>query len=374
MAAPIPTPLTIAQELVRRPSREEQGEQACADYLRGLLEAAGFAVRAIDLAPGRPNLIATLPQAKPGPALAFSGHLDTVALGQAPWSFEPCGGLVDGGRLLGRGASDMKAGVAAMVHAALRLAQGPAPRPNVALIFSAGEEHGLKGALHLAKTPGALPPVGAMLIGEPTANQPLLGHKGGLWLGVEFTGKSAHASMPHLGDNAIDKAAAAIVALGGHRFAQSHAVLGRPTLNVGLIRGGAAANIVADHCRLDLDTRLLPGMDPEAVIAELRRVMGPQARVVSRNYLPPTWTEPDHPWVAAALKLIAAQTGDRRPPGGAPYVTDASALGPALGCPTLIIGPGEPGQAHQTDEWCQCERIDQAAEIYHQLALAWPMD
>lgn len=371
MTHSFPTARDMAGQLVKMPSvGPEHGEAACAGLCADLLESAGFDVRLIDLAPGRPNVIAQLPGSEQGPMLCLSGHLDTVALGKAEWSFDPFCGEIEGGRLLGRGASDMKSGVAAMLSAALRLADGPKPTVGLALLLSAGEEHGLNGAKCLAAHSDTLPGIGAIIIGEPTSNRPMLGHKGGLWFHADFHGKAAHGSMPQLGDNAIVKAARGAVALSGFEFAEIHPVLGRPTINLGVIKGGYAPNIVPDHCRIECDVRVVPGMDPEEVLQRLGRA-APQAEIGNTNYLTPVWCDPDNPWMAGALGIVSGITGHKVEPAGAPYVTDASVLCKLLDAPALILGPGGPQQAHQRDEWCDAGLIDQAAEIYYRLAADW---
>src|SRR5207237_406009 len=139
-------------------------ERPCAELLAKLLEGAGFTVRLHEFAKGRASLVAR--REGGGKALAFVGHLDTVPLGAAPWTRDPFAGETHEGRLYGRGSSDMKSGVAAMVAAALELAHAPLRRAGVALVLVAGEETGCEGAAHLASVPGALGEASAMIVGE----------------------------------------------------------------------------------------------------------------------------------------------------------------------------------------------------------------
>src|SRR5262249_2227809 len=148
----------------------------------------------------------------------FTGHLDTVPLGAAAWARDPFAAETDGDRLHGRGASDMKSGIAAMLTAALALAKLPQRKSGLVLVLTAGEETGCEGARYLAALPGALPRCGALLVGEPTGNQPLIGHKGALWLAAAFPGVTAHGSMPEQGDNAVYKAARGALRLAAHAF------------------------------------------------------------------------------------------------------------------------------------------------------------
>src|SRR4051794_9768842 len=143
-------------------------ERPCAELLGKLLEDAGYAVALHEFAPGRASIVARRDGG--GAPICFAGHIDTVPLGAASWRRDPFGGEVDAGKLYGRGSTDMKSGVAAMVEAALRLAQAPLRKAGLTLVIVAGEETGCEGATHLAKVPGALGRAGAMVVGEPTGN------------------------------------------------------------------------------------------------------------------------------------------------------------------------------------------------------------
>ncbi len=366
--------LELARELVRVDScNPPGGEAACAELLGRRLEAAGFRIELHPLAPGRPNLVARLP-AGDGPTLCLSGHMDTVPLGEAPWSFDPLGGEIAGGRLLGRGACDMKGGLAALTAAALELARLPRRRGGLLLVFSAGEETGCEGAKRLAAQAGLLGRAEALLVGEPTGLRPCLGHKGALWFEAHVQGKAAHASMPQAGDNAIYKAARAICALESFEFGVTeHPHLGGPTLNVGTIQGGTKVNMVPDRARFSIDARVLPGQGMEQVQRRLAEHLGPE---VELTLLPASaeavWTRADHPWVGEVCQVLEEVLGREVEPGGLSYFTDASALGRALGGPPVVIlGPGEPEMAHQTDESCPVEQIEQAAGAYLALGRHW---
>ncbi|MGZ6142540.1 MAG: M20 family metallopeptidase, partial [Myxococcales bacterium] len=169
----------LTRELVRIDTiNPVSPERPCAEKLGKLLEDAGFAVSMHEFAPGRTSLVARLGGEE---ALCLAGHIDTVPLGAAKWKHDPFAGEVSDGRLYGRGSSDMKSGVAAMVAAALEIARKPLRR-GLVLVIVAGEETGCEGAAHLARTPGALGSAKAMIVGEPTGNVPVVGHKGALWL------------------------------------------------------------------------------------------------------------------------------------------------------------------------------------------------
>ena len=179
------------------------------------------------------------------PAMGFTGHIDIVPLGEATWRHDPFAGETDGDLLYGRGSSDMKSGVAAMVVAARAIARDRQRRAGIELVLTAGEETGCSGAREIVKVPGSLGRVGALVVGEPTDLGPRLGHRGVIWIRLRFKGRTAHASMPHEGDNAVLKAARAAVLLSEYDFDRiAHPALGRPTLNVGRLEGGLNLNSV----------------------------------------------------------------------------------------------------------------------------------
>src|SRR5207237_9834947 len=174
----------------------------------------------------------------------------------APWTRNPLGGEVDAGRRYGSSSRDMKSSIAAMVEAALRLAKTPLRKAGITLVLLAGEETGCEGAAHLAKVPGALGRAGALMVGEPTGNRPVIGHKGALWLRARARGVTAHGSMPQMGVNAVVKAAQAVLALSSFRFdVPPDALLGAPTLNGGTIKGGLNVNSVPAEAVIGIELR-----------------------------------------------------------------------------------------------------------------------
>ena len=197
--------LALTRQLLHMNTVNPPGDEAAAIGLLGSrLEAAGFATRLVELAPGRPSLIARSPGSDgDAPALGFTGHLDVVPLGEAAWRVDPFAGETAGDRLYGRGSSDMKAGVAAMVVAACRVAGARGRRAGIELVLTAGEEIGCAGARAIVAHPGVLGRVGALVVGEPTGLSPRVGHRGVVWVRLRFRGRTAHASMPQEGDNAV---------------------------------------------------------------------------------------------------------------------------------------------------------------------------
>jgi succinyl-diaminopimelate desuccinylase len=362
----------LTRELVRIDTINPYSpERPCAERVGNLLIDAGYSVATHEFAPGRASVVARREGA--GPPICFAGHLDTVPLGATPWSRNPFGGEVDAGKLYGRGSSDMKSGVAAMVEAALRLAKTPLRRAGITLVLVAGEETGCEGAAHLAKVPGALGRAGAMVVGEPTGNRPVIGHKGALWLRARTRGVTAHGSMPQMGVNAVIKAARAVLQLSSFHFdVASDPLLGAPTLNVGTIKGGLNVNSVPDEAVIGIDVRTIPAQQHARLRKQLESLLGPEVELTPVVDLEGVRTSEDEPFVRDVLEVTASVIGVREPPGSATYFTDASVLTPAYGgIPTVVLGPGEMALCHQTDEHCRVDRIEQSVEIYTLLAQAW---
>jgi succinyl-diaminopimelate desuccinylase len=305
-----------------------------------------------------------------GPArLALCGHIDTVPADSAGWSRPPLSGVVERGRLHGRGACDMKGALAAMAVALRDVsAAGPQALDGVALVVTTAEEIDSAGAKALLEL-GALDGLEAMVVGEPTRLDLGIGHKGALWVSVATEGIPAHSSQPERGTNAILAMLDWLAPfseverslLGDH----DDPLLGRPTVSLNILRGGAARNVVPAECSADLDIRTVTGMDHASIVATIeRRCRGAAVAVVR-----------DAPSVAAAVtddlvRRVSASV--ERALGRAPrmrclpYVTDASVLGP-LGLTTVFLGPGDERLAHTHDEHVEVQDVYRAVRCYTQL-------
>jgi len=348
-------------------------ERECAQFIGALLQDAGFRTREYEFADKRTTLIATLSSRGDKSPICFVGHLDTVPLGTAPWNRDPFAGESDGEKLFGRGSSDMKSGVAAITVMGLRLAQCRNRKAEIKLIFTAGEETCCQGAAHVAGVGDAIGQAGAMVVGEPTANVPWIGHKGCVRYSLKTTGVAAHASMPEEGVNAIYKAAEVVRKLEGFNFAEPHhPILGAPTLTVSTIAGGDAINVVPDETTLGVDIRTLPAQEENKIRRQLAALLGREVAIQRLNGASGISTDPQHPWIQQVYEVMEKLSGRRPEPAGAPYFTDASVLTPACGDPpTVILGPGEPQMAHKTDEYCYFEKIELALEAYTEIAKTW---
>jgi succinyl-diaminopimelate desuccinylase len=349
-------------------------ERACARHLGAILEEAGYRVAYHEYAESRTSLIARIGGEDARAPICFTGHLDTVPLGAAPWRHDAFAGDTDGDRVYGRGSTDMKSGVAAFIAAAVELAPHLARSPGVTLVVTAGEEIGCEGAKFLADR-GLLERAGAIVIAEPTANYPYIGHKGLAWFEVETHGVTAHGSMPEVGDNAIVKMASVIGDLADFRFpVESHPVMGEPTMNIGTIRGGLNTNSVPDEARITVDTRTVPGIDHVHLCKSIASLLAPRGATVRKIVdTPPLYTPPQDEWVQRVFAACTPFLGARPEPRTITFSTDGADLKRGFGgtLPAVVLGPGEPQLAHQTDEWCSMTRIDQSVDLFRTLMRDW---
>ena len=389
--------LALARDLVRTPSHPgvDQQEQRVAHRLADYLRGAGIEVSLSEVRPGRPNLLARLPTApnrhapRPqgtGRSLLFCGHTDTVAP-NALMTIDPFGAEVRDGRLYGRGACDMKGGLAAMAAALVALSHIRSPLAGeVSLAAVIDEEMESLGAEALIRS-GVK--ADGCVVGEPTANQVAIAHRGLEWLEVEFTGRATHAGARAEGVNAIAAAAHFIRLLEEELrpalVLRSHPLVGAPSVNVGAIRGGDHPSTVAARCSVQVDRRWVPGETVEQFFTEiedmlarvragspglstaLRRLPGSMATMVHG----PLETAPDHPLAAGALECRRRVSGADDTPGAFPAWTDAALLWREAGIPCLVMGPGHLAQAHSADEWIAVDQLDEAALQYALLALSF---
>jgi len=356
-------------DTVNPPGRERD----CARYAGSLLQDWGYKVDYFEHEDARTSVIARAGGSDAKAPLCLTGHLDVVPLGARAWTRDPFSGETDGDRLYGRGSSDMKAGVAAILLAARSTAKKLAGTPGVVIVLTAAEEGGCIGSRHLSEQKKLLGKAGAIVVGEPTSNYPLVGHKGSVKFHARFKGVSAHGSMPHLGVNAIYKAARALGRLEAFDFGVApHPVMGKPTLNVGTIEGGSSVNAVPDSASIGVDIRTVPGMDHAQLLKRLKGEVVGEAELEVFSDLGPVWTEPRQEWVQRVFEICRPYASEPLEARTAPYMTDAANLLKVYsGAPTVVLGPGEAAMAHQTDEYCSMERIRQSVSIYEALIRDW---
>lgn len=354
------------------------GERAIAEFVAGVLAAGGIGAELISHGPARASVLARIKGRGEAPNLLYSAHLDTVPVGAdaGVWLHDPFGGAVADGKVWGRGAADMKGGLAAMIGAALALVEAGVSLPgDLLLAFTAGEEVDSLGAYAVAERPD-LGPVGAIIVSEPSSNELFIAEKGALWVELTTYGQTAHGSMPDLGRNAVMMMVALLSELDRLPVAcAEHPLLGIFTRSINTISGGVKTNVVPDSCVATVDMRTVPGQDHAALLRQIEaliaglaaRLPGFRAGMKVLNDNIPLTTPPDHPAVGRMADVIEAATGRRPIPAGVRYFSDAVAYVPAFAAPMLICGPGPAELAHQPNEYVTIAKLVESARI---LALA----
>ena len=369
--SPLPDVVELLQALVRIPSvnptgdpgvaASDTGEARCAAFVADRLQTLGARAELREILPGRPNVLGRFPADRPGkPKLILCPHLDTVSV--RGMTIDPFTAEHRDGRIYGRGATDTKGTMAAMLCALADL-RTDLPQLSHEVWFAGlmGEEAGNEGAAALAAD---LQGVTAFaLVGEPTRCDIVHTTKGVTWLRLTARGKSAHSATPERGDNAIYKMADVIRHIRDELIPElarhPDPILGPSTMNVGIIHGGSKVNIVPDACVVELDVRTVPAQNRENFVAEITARLQQACATLEVEHLrshQPLATAPDHPCIQA---LEAA--GGRCV--GAPWFCDGSLLA-AGGIPAVAAGPGDIAQAHTADEWLDENDLREGVDFY----------
>ncbi|UUO04938.1 M20 family metallopeptidase [Blastopirellula sp. J2-11] len=392
-----PDPLEILQELVAIPSVNPCGadlsgatyfEHGMTRWLTRFFSQLGTPFEVQEVADGRCNVVARLDVDPAAPTIMLEAHQDTVPVdGMTIAPFQP---VLKGGRLYGRGACDVKGGMAAMLAAFARLAtERPDGCANVIMACTCDEEFGATGARHLARSwrnddrseSFLTSPPDFCIVAEPTDLNIIVAHRGVVRWKLQTLGLACHSSRPHEGVSAIYAMAEVIQAL--QKYAGElpervgeHPLCGAPTLSIGRIVGGTSVNIVPHECEIEIDRRTSPGERSDQVLTELEAYLRGQTSV--DFVMHPPWIDADSladdqdpRWVDRLLQQIQAISGPREKLG-AWYCTDASSLA-AAGAQAVVYGPGSIAQAHTADEWIEIEQLRQACETYYQFCLR-PID
>lgn len=362
--------------VVPRTSGRAEAERPLAEYLAQLADQWGFELRWLPVPNGAPNLLIEHCADPAAPWLMFDSHLDTV--GVTGMTVEPFQLTARAGRLHGRGTCDTKGSGAAMFWALREYARSGDRGPNVALLFSVGEEDQQIGArMFVAEHLPALTwRPAAIIVGEPTLMNVVAGTNGFVRWQIRTTGKAAHSSAPHQGRNAIADMARVIVAIEEDyiaRLAAAHPLTGKAACCLTRIHGGVQVNIVPESCVLDIDRRVAPGEDLADVIPAVQRVLQPlldadcELSIVHEHAesAPPLDPEPNLPLARKSVAALGAAGIDSKI-AGAPYTTNANHYGLA-GLPTVILGPGDITQAHTADEWIEEKQLELGVRGYRRL-------
>ncbi len=372
----------LLRDLVALPSvnpmgRTTQAPEFCEHrvtaYLEDFFRGLGVAWERQPVAPLRENIVARceLPGARR--TVILEAHQDTVPTDNM--TIDPFGARIENGRLYGRGACDIKGGMAAMLAAFARVARAKPPgAANVVMACSVDEEHTALGVQRLVKGLQA----DAAVVAEPTQLQIVHAHKGVVRWHVTTPGRSCHSSSPEQGVNAIYRMGRLLTAIEQYaqqlRASRADPLLGPPTLSVGRIEGGTSVNTVPDSCRIEVDRRLLPGEDPLAAQGHFADFLRGAAGIdfpfecarpwLSKAALAPEGSAELVGRLGAAINSVTGAHSVL----GVPYGTDASTIAGA-GIPSVVFGPGDIARAHTCDEWVPLDEVEQASEILYRFVL-----
>ncbi len=357
-------------------------EEPAARLVHALLTGWGWEPRWEEVAPGRPNVSATLRGVRPdtGRRLIVEGHTDVVTPGDpAAWADPPFAGVVHDGRLYGRGTADMKGGVAAALFAAQAIAQTGADFAGTLVLAIVADEEGMMLGIKDFVARGHADGATAALVCEPEGGRVCIAQKGALRLRVTARGRMAHGAMPESGANPLAALAAFLVGCavverqlleegGEHRY------LGKPYLTPTVLDAGTPAqlNVIPAEAVAYIDIRTTPDTPHPALLARLDAL----ARAVEHDHpertiaieviedRPPTATDPAEPLVAAVVAAHMAEWGQTPPFGGVPGATDGTILWRERGIPIVTYGPGDTTIPHQVNEFVRLADVHAAARVY----------
>ena len=363
--------LGLLCDLIRIPSvnpalgdGDAPGEQAIATFARKWLEEHGVRAKLEEAAPGRPNAVGETGTGS-GTTLVLCAHLDTVGVAGMPAPYTP---EVREGRVYGRGAYDMKSGVAAVMCAAAALARDTLPGTVLVALVS-DEEYASRGAEHFVERHRA----DGCILTEGSEGKLVLAHKGFLWIDVVTQGRAAHGSRWDLGKSAIPAMGRIVAALEDFDSRELrrrvHPLVGPASMHCALISGGVGISTYAPECRLEIERRTLPDETPERAMEEIRKIVlgiDPGARVTLRFSRTPLLTDRNAAIARSVRDSVSSVVGKAPEETGVGYWMDAAIFANA-GIPSVNYGPAGEG-AHETVEWVDASSVVTCARVLHESA------
>lgn len=372
----------LLQQMVAIPSRNPPGEErALAEFLVAkALEWGLEAALVPEPFPARPQVVITHAGTEGKPVLVLNGHLDTVPeIDQQRWTVPPFGGIIRDGRLYGRGAADMKGGLAAALAAARALREaGPVLRGNLVIQAAVGEEKGEPGTRYLLMDKGIRGDWGIVL--EPTELQLATAQRGLVWFHVIVKGVPGHAGNPADAVNPIGKAARVVEAIERyHRdlARRTHPLLGSPTATVTMINAGTKENVIPASCLCAIDRRTNPGETLDKVTAEVRSLLDSLRRddpqFQYELQVVGEFTPAEIPESSELARVISRNIEDTfgHPAliTGTPYGSDVRDFVNEARMPAVTIGPGSIANAHGFDEFVEIDQVVNCAKLLTAVAI-----
>jgi succinyl-diaminopimelate desuccinylase len=377
MAAAYSSPVDLTRSLVRIPSENPNGTEAAmaAFVAEWFGRLPGVELEVSEVLPNRPNVVARLRGTSNQPPLVLLAHMDTVPFGEG-WNVDPLGGEIIDGKLYGRGACDMKSGLAVAMTALARAAQSGTKPSRDFVVCATIDEEGthMLGVTDLVRR-GVLNSDSLVIATEPSDLKVVVAHKGLVWIEVEIRGKLAHAGNPQFGVDAVHAAAEFIT-----RFKRAidelphrHPTLGRTEVTFSGITGGIKTNVVPDYVRLEMDIRLPPPLTIEDICALSGKCAREAEAVVTgariecrqmNNDRPPVEADVADEFSKVMCETVSTMTGAADVVAVFPAYTDASVVQARTGnrrC--LVFGPGRLAEAHTINEYVLVEQIEKSAAV-----------
>ncbi len=358
----------LLQGLIQIKSVNPPGnENQIANFIREFLLKNNIHSNLVPLEEGRSSVISKI-EGEEVRNITLCGHIDTVRVKEEDWTKPAFQGLIENGKMYGRGASDMKGGVAAILYAAVLLKRREIiPKKTVQLVLTADEEWGYRGAKNLVDG-GYFDRTDFLIITEPSNLQVSTGEKGELWIRAKFYGKSAHGSTPEVGVNTIIPGSEFVVNITERyeKIFKADPFWGKTSMNIGQFHGGVQVNIVPNYSEIQLDFRVISEEDKEKAVRLVRKTgeeIAKKYRVRFKqeifNYHPPISTSPDNHYVEKFLQATGAKEVIITK-----YCTDGATIIPMKRMPFIIFGPGDIAQAHQNDEYIELKSLYRAVDTF----------
>ncbi|MBW8038379.1 MAG: M20 family metallopeptidase [Planctomycetes bacterium] len=358
----------LLSKLIQAQTTADKGELAAAEIISAELGRLAIESRIDNWDGTRANVTAQVKSSGHKGALLFACHLDVVPPGAESWKHPAFAAVEKDGRIYGRGSTDMKGGIAAIVTAIGQIVEsGTKLQGDIILFAAAGEETDSCGAKRFIRGSDRLPELAGVVLPEPTDFDIITAHRGILWLKVATFGKTAHGSTPQLGINAISSMRSVLNELENFKIRfEPHELLGECSMSINTISGGEAINVVPDKCDISIDIRTLPAQNHQDTIADFEKIF---AKLKQNN-----------PQFKAEVSIVR-EVGALETDSGCDFVRDfCSAVditetcavgfttdGPhfaSLGAPVVIFGPGNPQLAHKPNEYIDISDVEKAVEYY----------
>ncbi len=365
---------TLLTRMIRSKSLNPPGDvRECGGIIAEELKARGLPAEIIEDKPGVANVFSQLNGKENGKTLIWNGHFDVVTPGE-DWEMDPFGGDYKDGFIYGRGTSDMKSGVAAMIIALGALKKSGSPFKGRIVFQAVGDEETGSDAGTLCMIRRKIG-AGAdfAMVSEPTNLNVTIGNRGLRWLEVSVKGRASHAGRPHVGANAIHAAARIIGELERLTFKAHHPLfeIPHPSLSVTMIQAGSKVNIIPERCSFSIDRRMMPGETSQSVRREVEEVLGKcssdgihsEVRITHEGW-DPYAIDPNSPWVKGLCETVEEVTGQFPQIKGKAGCTDASHLYHYGKIPSVCFGPGLEDLAHKANERVALEKVVQAAQVF----------